>query len=71
MGRFQVYWLLIFGIAACLELYALARPELGDTLSEQIWTIYKNPQWGKFVAWMLSAFLLWATVHFASLGRYA
>jgi len=66
-----MHWLWI-GWVACgvaLEMYAIFNRAQGDTLSESVWTILTIPAWGKFIAWMLTAFLLWLAAHFASKGR--
>lgn len=66
-----MHWLWI-GWVACgvaLEMYAIFDKVKGDTLSESVWTVLTIPGWGKFLAWMLTAFLLWLAAHFASKGR--
>ena len=62
-------WLVYAAIGLAIECYALARPASGDTLSEQVWGLFSHPTFGKFAAWMLTAFLVWLMVHFVSKGR--
>lgn len=66
-----MHWLWIAWIAlgVALEMYAIFDRTKGDTLSESVWAVLTIPGWGKFVAWMLTAFLLWLAAHFASRGR--
>lgn len=66
-----MHWLWIAWIASgvVLELYAICDRADGDTLSESVWSMLSIPGWGKFIAWMLTAFLLWLAAHFASRGR--
>ena len=66
-----MHWLWIGWVAlgVGLEMYAIFDKVKGDTLSESVWTVLTIPGWGKFVAWMLTAFLLWLAAHFASKGK--
>jgi len=67
-----MHWLWIGWVAAGigLEMYAIFNRADGDTLSESVWSILTIPAWGKFITWMLSAFLLWLIFHFASRGKW-
>lgn len=51
------------------EILAICRRGPGDTLSEMIWYVYRMPGWGSFILWMLTAFQLWAIIHFATRGK--
>lgn len=64
MSWFTVGWLVLLVAAVALEVAALANPAKGDTLSEHIWWLYKLPGYGTFAAWMITAFILWAVLHF-------
>lgn len=63
MTWWAVAWLAWIGMGICLEMFALLNKRDGDTLSEHVWAVYKHPTWGRFVAWMLTAFLLWLAYH--------
>lgn len=67
-------WPMIWGAwvltGVVLECIALWSPSKHDTLSEQVWGIFTHPTFGKFAAWMLTAFLLWLAVHFVSRGKW-
>jgi hypothetical protein len=69
MSNWALFWLVWVAVGVVAEFAALSRPAKGDTLSEQVWSVLASPTYGKFAAWMLSAFLLWMIVHFASKGR--
>jgi hypothetical protein len=64
-------YLAILVLLGVVELIGLATGAKGDTLSEYVWRLLSHPTWGKFLTWMISAFLLWLTVHFATHGRLA
>ncbi len=54
--------------AVVVEVISLCNHARDDTLSEQVW------RWmaiGKFIGWMICAFLFWLLVHFASRGKLA
>lgn len=62
------FWRCWILAALLVEGVALANAAEGDTLSEQVW------RWmalAKFIGWMVTAFLVWMTVHFATGGRWA
>ncbi len=63
-------WVLWILSGVVLEFIALFSRGKGDTLSENVWAVFQHPTWGKFAAWMLTAFLLWLTVHFATRGKW-
>lgn len=62
-------WIAWILLGVVLEGVALARPAKGDTLSEQVWSLYAHSTFGKFAAWMVSAFLVWLVVHFVTRGK--
>lgn len=64
---FWLCWILVGVVAEGIALYRGAK---GDTLSEQVWGALDLPGYGKFLAWMLTAMLIWAAVHFVTRGRY-
>jgi len=64
-------WLGLGVLVGTVELVAIIRKGEGDTLSENIWKLQQCGGWGKFVRWMIAAFLLWLVVHFASGGAIA
>ncbi len=66
----RALWAIWVVLGVGLELYTIFDRQPGDTLSETVWSVLKIPGWGKFAAWMLTAFLLWLAAHFASRGRF-
>lgn len=71
MSSWTIFWVLYFVVGLAAEIVALTRSTPGATLSEQVWSAISIPGYGKFIAWMLSAFLIWAIVHFISKGKFA
>lgn len=69
MNFWALAWLIWVLAGVALELCALVRPAPGDTLSEQVWRVFSDATFGKFAAWMLTAFLFWLAFHFVSRGR--
>lgn len=69
MSAWAWLWLAWAAAGLALELVALLRPAPGDTLSEQVWLLLAQRGVGKFLAWMLTAFLLWLAFHFVTRGR--
>lgn len=63
MTYWSYLWITLILIGVALEIVALFNAAAGDTLSEHVWAAYKHPTWGQFVAWMLTAFLLWLAYH--------
>lgn len=61
-------WVLL---GVVLEFIALRSKAKGDTLSENIWSMFNHSTYGKFATYMLSAFLIWLVIHFATKGKYA
>ena len=64
MNAYSWLWMLVIGQAVALEIFTLCNKTARDTLSEQIQALYSIPSFGPFVAWMLTAFLVWLPVHF-------
>lgn len=71
MNTWAWIWLCIGVLVVAVELIAIVRKGEGDTLSENVWKLQRRGSWGKFVRWMIAAFLLWLIIHFASGGMWA
>lgn len=61
-------WVLWICAGVLLEVYTLLTPVQGDTLSETVWYWQSSPV-GKFVQWMIAAFVLWLLVHWVTFGK--
>ena len=59
-------WIAIIGIGVVYEIVAIVRNE-GNTLSENTWRFEKH---AKVLRWLVGGALLWAAVHFVSMGRF-
>ncbi|MGE4191682.1 MAG: hypothetical protein AB7G12_17490 [Thermoanaerobaculia bacterium] len=63
------YWGALFGLGVVLELVAVFRPALGDTLSEQIWAWETNGAawlWARSLA--VAGIALWIAFRFYEFG---
>ena len=60
------FWIAWVASAIVVEVVALIRPGLHDTLSEHVWFLMqRRPVW----IWIIGCFLTWLLVHFLSKGR--
>lgn len=69
MNKWSIAWAVWVLIGIAIEMAALLNKTKDDTLSENIWAVYANPTFGKFIAWMFTAFLLWMCLHFVYRGK--
>lgn len=69
-NTWTIAWGLWIAMGVVMEFVALRRHQPNDTLSEQVWGAFAMPGYGKFIAWMFTAFLIWMAVHFASRGKW-
>lgn len=63
---FRIAWAIWAAVGAGLEVWALRDKEKGDTLSEQIWGLFKWP----VLWWTGAGLLIWAVIHFLGKGKY-
>lgn len=61
--RWRTFWLGAFALLLAVELYAVASPAKGDTLSEQLWPIVADPTVGSYTLAAFVAFVLWFIPH--------
>lgn len=64
------FWLLWVLAGLGFELYTIFNEAEGDTLSENVWALFMIQGWGKFLSWMVVAFLLWLAAHFVTRGKW-
>jgi hypothetical protein len=68
MTLWQIFWAVVLGAGLVGEAIALWDTHQGDTLSEQVWHLFACCPFLRFVG---TSLLLWAALHFATLGVYA
>ena len=73
MSGWQLAWLLWALAFAVIEAAALIRRAPGDTLSEQVWSLFmpsRGERFWRFRRFVLLAFMAWLVAHFVTAGAF-
>ena len=61
--RWRHFWAGAFALLLAVELYTVADPRQGDTLSEQLWPLVADPTVGSITLGVFLAFSTWFVFH--------
>jgi hypothetical protein len=62
------FWLALAIVGLGYEFWAALNHRQGDTLTENVTALMRNPQIGPWILWTIIGQLLWVTGHFLAKG---